>query len=250
MRERREALAWVDIERLIELAQLQLRAGAPNSVAIDALSAADARLSRLGGPGSRRVQGAVRNDLARLRAAADVDVPGQVARVDALLSESPSWPVLADAGKSALRPAAPAAPARGKPAETSLGARVRAWSEREFGDIIRIREIKVPEALLLDPVQQELVRERARLGLLALRQGLLSRNERLVQSEGRELLALLHAYFDDAQASVSGASIQIRALVAEAASASTPSIEESLRTVREVRSAAAPVPAPAPPAAP
>jgi uncharacterized protein HemX len=243
VRARREALALVDIERLLELAQLELRSGAPNAVASDALAAADARLTRLPGTAARRVQAAVRHDLASLKGAADVDVPAQAARVDTLLGKVASWPLLADAGRTTLRVPIPSPPQPPPQAGTTArrddatGARVRAWFEREFGDLLRIRHVDTPEALLLDPAQQQLVRERARLGLLAMRQGLLSRNERMVQFEGQSLLALLRQYFDHAHPDIDAAVSQVRALMAEAASATVPSLDESLRALHELRPA-------------
>jgi uroporphyrin-3 C-methyltransferase len=253
VRDRREALAGVDIERLLELAQLELRSGAPNAVAADALAAADARLSRLGGAAARRVQAAVRRDLLRLRGAADVDVPAQAARVDVMLGQVASWPLLADAGRSGLHAPPAPPPAATTPAppqaagavagagagagsrrEEATGARVRAWFEREFGDLLRIRRVDTPEALLLDPVQQQLVRERVRLGLLAIRQGLLSRNEKMVQFEGQSLLGLLRQFFDRSHPDVDSALAQVRSLMAEASSATAPSLEESLHAVREL----------------
>jgi len=240
VRERREALAAVDIERLIELAQMQLRSGAPNSVAIEALTAADARLARLSGAAPRRVQAAIHRDLARLRAAADVDVPSQAARVDALLSQVGAWPLLADASRPALRttPLPPAAtPAARR--EDATGARVRAWFEREFGDLLRIRRVDTPEALVLDPAQQQLARERARISLLAIRQGLLARNGAMVQAEALSLQSLLRQYFDRGNSEVDAAIGQARALAAEAASAAAPSLDESLRAVHELHPARA-----------
>ncbi len=239
LRQRREQLALLDIERLVEQTQLQLRLGANPSMAIDVLAVADARLGRLASPKALRVQTALRHDLARLKAAADVDRGALAARLDPLLTAVDGWRVSADSTHSGLRPSGPAttpsAPAT--QAADSFGARVRAWIESEFGDLLRIREVNTPDALLLNPVQQQLLRERFRLGVLDLRQAILARDERIVRSESAALEDLMAHYFDPGQPAVAIAASQLRSITVAATSGPSPSLDETLGALRAVRGA-------------
>ena len=232
LRRSRETLALLDVERLVEQIQAQLRLGASPSAAADALAAADARLGRVASARALRIQAALRHDLARLKAAPDVDRGALAARLDPLLTAVDAWRVSADPLHSGLRPPAAAAPAPaaapGAPAVESLGARVRAWIESEFGDLLRIREVATPDALLLNPAQQQLLRERFRLGVLDLRQAILARDERMVRSEEAALEDLLTRYFDPGQGAVAIAVSQLRAIAAAAASGAPPSLDETL----------------------
>jgi uroporphyrin-3 C-methyltransferase len=250
LRRRREQLALIDIERVVEQAQLQLRLGAPVGAAIDALAAADARLARLAGAAPLKVQAALRHDLARLKAAPDPDRGLLAARLDPLIAAVDEWHASADATHPMPRPVPPAArpggPAAGAaPPKESFGAEVRAWIMREFGDLVRIREIDTPEALRLAPVQQQILRDRFRLGILALREALLARDERTIRSEESALEALLAHYFDPNQPGVAAAVAQLRATASAALSAPAPSLDETLAALRAARGANGGAPAPA-----
>jgi len=241
LRRRREELALVDVEWLVEQTQLQLRLGAAPSVAIDVLMAVDARLSRLAGARVQRVQTALRHDLARLKAAPDMDRGALAARLDPLLTAVDGWRVSADPLHSGLHPSGGIASMAPSPApvhpEESLGARVRAWIESEFGDLLRIREVGTPDALLLNPAQQQLLRERFRLGVLDLRQAILARDERMVRAEQAALENLLAHYFDPGQPAVAMAQSQLRAIVAASTASAPPSLEETLGVLRAARGA-------------
>ena len=239
LRRQREALALLDVERLVEQTQLQLRLGAAPSGAIEALSAADARLGHMAGERAAHVQTALRHDLARLKSAPDFDRGAIAARLDPLLVAVDAWRVSADPLHLGLRPAGaaptspPGAPAAG-PAD-SFGARLRSWIESEFGDLIRIREVSTPEALLLNPAQQQLLRERFRLGVLDLRQAILARDERMVRSEQSALEDLMLHYFDPSQPAVAAALAQLRAIGSASVGAAPPTLEETLGALRAAR---------------
>ncbi len=235
LRRRREALAMLDIERAVEQAQLQLRLGGAVGGAIDALSAIDAHLGRLGSANALRVQAALRHDLARLKQVPDVDRGALATRLDALLTAVDSWHPSADAAHPAARAAIVAVPATASQRPESAFARVRAWLSQEFGDFLRIREIDTPEALLLGPAQQQLLRDRFRLGVLDLRQAILARDERAIRAEEGALETLLQRFFDPNQPGVSAAIAQLRAAATAAIPAASPSLDETLAALHAVR---------------
>ena len=80
----------------------------------------------------------------------------------------------------------------------------RTWDsvQRELGeyrDLIRIRVVEAPDAMLLGQQQQALVRQQLRLRLLNARQSLLARNDRLYRADLAEAQALVNRYFDGRQ---------------------------------------------------
>jgi len=246
LRRRRDALAFIDVERVVEQAQLQLRLGAAPAAVIDALAGADARLGRLGSPAAQRVQTALRHDVSRLKAAPDIDRGALAARLDLLLADVDTWHASADPAYPSARPIGAAARAgdgtearlHEAPAAESWGARARAWFASEFGDLLRIRQIDTPEALLLDPAQQRLLRDRVRLGVLDLRQAILARDERTIRSEEAALVTLLTHYFDPDQPGVAAALALLRSTAAAALPNTAPSLDESLSALRAARSGA------------
>ena len=232
LRRRREQLALIDVERVVEQAQLQLRLGVSAGAAIDALDVVDARLGRLGSPRALRVQSALRHDLARLRAAPDVDRGALAARLDPLLAAVDTWHPSADAAHTSLHQPPATRPNPAAHDTDSTGARLRAWIAREFGDLLRIREVETPEALLLGPTQQQLLRDRVRLGLVDLREAILARDERTIRAEAAALDLLLQRYFDPAQPGVGAALGQLRATLAAAVPAAAPTLDETLSALR------------------
>jgi uncharacterized protein HemX len=255
LRRRREALALIDVERVVEQAQLQLRLGAPPAVAIEALAAVDGRLERLSSPAAGRVQTALRHDLARLRALPDLDRGQLAARLDPLLVQVDAWHASADVthpsftsappGRPvAAEPSADKPPPSGTPGSPSVapapagakeGERVRAWLAREFGDLVRIREIDTPEALRIGPAQQQLLRDRVRLGVLDLREAIMARDDRTVRAEATALEWMITRYFDPNQPEVAAALTQIRASASAAASGATGSLDETLAALKAAR---------------
>ena len=117
---------------------------------------------------------------------------------------------------------------------------VRSWIDREFGDLVRIREVDTPSALLLSPGQQQLARERVRLGLISMRQAVLARNDRQFRAAVAEVQGLLARYFDPAQAALQTAQAQLRALAATPVSAPPLALDDSLGALRAARGAGTP----------
>lgn len=237
IRRRREQLALIDVERLVEQAQMQLRLGSAPAPVIDALAAADEHLGRIAGPAAQHVQAALRRDVARLRAAPNLDRGALAARLDPLMAQVDSWHMTADPTHAAA-PALPAAPgprAATSPGAGSWGARARQWINQEFGDLLRVREVDAPAALLIGPGQQQLVRDRVRLDLLDLRQAILARDERVIRAELETLTSVLNSYFDPNQPEVAAALALLHATGTAALSGTAPSLEDTLAALRAAR---------------
>jgi uncharacterized protein HemX len=247
----RDESTLLEVERLVTMAAQELQLAGSVSTALAALQAADAKLARLDRPQLVALRRAIGRDIERLRTAPAVDLTGLAVRLDQIAQGVDGWALLSDA-------AAPAAPAAKGPAkadarteakggEAKAEARaaaeasstwwtaLRTWLQQEFGDLVRIREVDTPEALLLTGAQQQLVRQQMRLRLLNARTALLMRNDRLYRADLGEAQALITRYFDGRQPAVAAAQSQLKALAGAPLSVDAPQITESLAALRGAR---------------
>jgi uroporphyrin-3 C-methyltransferase/uroporphyrinogen III methyltransferase/synthase len=239
----RDEAALIEAERLVALASQELQIAGNVAAALTALQSADARLARLARPQLVGVRRALARDIERLRAVPAVDTTGIALKLDQIAQGADTWPLLAD---PAARPARAAAT---KPSEAQKGstdgandwtARLRAWLAREFGDLVRIRAVDTPEALLLSPAQQQLARQQLRLRLLAARLALLARNDRLFRAELAEAQALLARYFDTKHPATANAALQLRQIAGATLNVELPSLNDSLSALRAAAGGRAP----------
>lgn len=234
----RDEAVLVEVERLITLGAQELQVGGNVPTALAALQTADARLARLESPRFLPLRRVLARDIERLKAAPTVDITGIAVRIDHLMAGSENWPMMADAG--------PPAPASAPPAEVQPQRQPDWWQrtwdgiQRELGeyrDLIRIRVVETPDAILLSQQQQALVRQQLRLRLLNARQALLARNDRLFRADLAEAQALINRYYDVRQRDVAAALAALKQLAAAPLSVETPAINDSLSAVRAVRTA-------------
>lgn len=234
----RDEAALVEVERLITLGAQELQISGSVPTALAALQTADARLARLESPRFLPLRRVLARDIERLRAAPAVDITGIALKIDQLMAGSENWQLLADAN-----PVAPAtATSRQDPPP-----RPQDWWERtldaiqrelgEYRDLIRIRAVEAPDAMLLGQQTQLMVRQQLRLRLLNARQALLARNDRLYRADLAEAQALLNRYFDVRQRDTAAALASMKQLAAAPLSVDTPSINDSVSAVRAVRTA-------------
>lgn len=233
----RDDLALIEVERLIMLAAQEVQSANGLPAALAALQGADARLARIGGPQGVTLRRAIARDLERLRAAPTVDITGMALKLDQLAQAVDALPLLAEAAarpstpvRSTARPAAPSPPEAG-------WTRVRTWLAGEFGDLIRVREVDTPEALLLNGPQQQLVRHQLKLRLLDARQALLMRSDRLYRADLSEAQALLTRYFDVRAPGTVSAQAQLKQLASLPLSVDLPQASDSLAALRGLRQA-------------
>lgn len=231
----RDEAALIDIERLVTLASAELQISGHVPTALAALQAADQRLLQVDRPQYVGLRRALAHDIERLRAVPQIDFTGLALRIDQLVQGVDSWPLLSDAKPAHAAAAAKSAP----PPAPPQGAwnTLRAWVAQEFGDLIRIREVETPEALLLSSSQQQLVRERLKLRLLSARQALLARNDKLFRSDLAGAQATINRYFDARAAGPSAALVQLKQIAQTTLAVDVPSLNESLAALRALRTA-------------
>jgi uroporphyrin-3 C-methyltransferase len=248
-----------DVERLLTIADQQLRLGGSVSNAIVALETAQSRLARAGRPRYASLQQTINGDLDRLRAVKTIDVAAQAARIDRLVTLVGKAPLLvpdaaAPAGATAAAPGAapvpppPAAARPALPADAAWWQRWRAeiasWPERagaalvrELGDLVRVQRVDEPSALLLSPEQAEQLRSTLRQRLLTVQLALLMRQPDIWKSELDTVVRTLDTYFDRRSADTLAAVGMARELAQTEIKVAVPDVADSLSAVAALRSA-------------
>lgn len=248
-----------DVERLLTIANQQLRLAGNVSNAIVALETAQSRLARADRPRFSSLQQAINGDLDRLRAVSTVDIPAQSARIErlvALVSKAPLLvpdsvaPGVAAAGENqpAVAPAPAIDPQAGLPADAPWWQRWRAevvsWPGRagsalaqELGGLITIQRVDEPAALLLSPEQADQVRGTLRQRLLTVQLAMLMRQPAVWKSELDNVGVTLSKYFDSRSPDTVAAQTLARELAQTDIAVRMPEVADSLNAVAALRAA-------------
>lgn len=244
----RDEWALSEIEQVLSTASQQLQLAGNVQGALIALQNADRSLSRSDKPQFITIRRAIARDIEKLKALPSVDQPGIALRLDNVISQIDNLPLLSDE-----KPAEPIAPSRvnpvpagGKaaaPAERTLGQRMtetwRNWSHEMWDDIrqlIRVRTVDNPDALMLSPSESYFVRENLKLRLLNARLALLSRNEGTFRDDLNTAQQMLVKYFDTKARSTQAAQALLRQVQANNVTIDVPDLSESLNAVRNYKS--------------
>jgi len=244
----RDEWALSEIEQVLSTASQQLQLAGNVQGALIALQNADRSLSRSDKPQFITIRRAIARDIEKLKALPSVDQPGIALRLDNVISQIDNLPLLSDE-----KPAEPIAPSRvnpapvaGKPAapaDRTLAQRMtetwRNWSHEMWDDIrqlIRVRTVDNPDALMLSPSESYFVRENLKLRLLNARLALLSRNEGTFRDDLNTAQQQLVKYFDTKARSTQAAQALLRQVQANNVTIDVPDLSESLNAVRNYKS--------------
>jgi uroporphyrin-III C-methyltransferase len=251
----RDEWALSEIEQVLSTASQQLQLAGNVQGALIALANADRSLSRSDKPQFITIRRAIARDIDKLKALPQVDQAGIALRLDNAISQIDNLPLLADE-----KPAEPIAPTRlnppakaaagaaaganAAPAEQlSLGRRMlgtwRNWSQEMWDDmrqLIRVRTVDRPEALMLSPGEAYFVRENLKLRLLNARLALLSRNEGTFRDDIGSAQQTLGRYFDTKARSTQSVQALLRQVQANNVTIEVPDLSESLNAVRNYKS--------------
>jgi uroporphyrin-3 C-methyltransferase/uroporphyrinogen III methyltransferase/synthase len=251
----RDEWALSEIEQVLSTASQQLQLAGNVEGALIALSNADRSLSRSDKPQFITIRRAIAKDIDRLKALPAVDVAGVALRLDNVIAQVDTLPLLSDE-KPALPASAPAPqPVRAKnghgkraapppaPHQMTLAERAtatwRAWSQEMWDDVrqlIRVRTVDEPQALMLSPSQSYFVRENLKLRLLNARLALMSRNESTFRDDLNTAQDTLNTYFDTRARTTQSALAALRQVQANNVSIDMPDLSESLNAVRNYKS--------------
>jgi uncharacterized protein HemX len=237
----RDDVLLLEVERLVTLAAHELQLTRQTAAAMASLELADARLAVANSPRFSPLRRALARDLERLRAVPAVDVTGIALKLDQMIAGADVWPLAnapgAPPAQKGPRVAKKTEPVPEPPAQPPAGAwqRVREWLAIEFGDLVRIHEAGMPEALLLTDEQGKLIRSQLKLRLLGARLALLARNDRLYHSDVGSAQTLLALYFEGRHAGVAGAAATLRQINSAVLGLDVPPLAESPAALRAAR---------------
>lgn len=217
--------ALSEVEDVLSTASQQLQLAGNVQGALIALQNADKSLSRSDKPQFTVIRQAIAHDIDKLKVLPALDVTGIAVRLDSVISQVDSMPLLADEkpvflasqphnqiiGKRALAHDAKLQQGSHLSAsqvgqddivgnwKNAFKDKWQSWSMemwREISHLIRVRSVATPDALLLSPTQAYYARENLKLRLLNARLGLLSRNENAFRSDLITAQETITKYFD------------------------------------------------------
>ena len=241
----RDEWALSEVEQVLSTASQQLQLAGNVQGALIALQNADRSLSRSDKPQFIIVRRAIASDLEKLKATPAVDLAGVALRLDSVIAQVDTLPLLS--GEKPLLPAAPVREERAQKAAAGdatpdaamgIGERMlatwRNWSAEMWDDVrqlIRVRSVNTPEALMLSPDQNYFVRENLKLRLLNARLALLSRDETTFAGDLRAAQETLDKYFDTRARTTQQAQSALRQVQANNLAIEMPTLADSLNAV-------------------
>jgi uroporphyrin-3 C-methyltransferase len=220
-----------DVEQTLLAASQQLQLAGNVRGALAALQAADARLARAEKLASTPLRRAITQDMDRLKAVPQADTVGLAVKLDQLMQQVDTIPLLIAESPPVAR-----------------ATRVRATDEQglprvmrdlwdEMKGLVRIRELDTPEPQLLAPAQAYFLRENLKLRLLAARVSLLARDESTFRDDVKASQAWIAKYFDARSRPATTAMATLKQVAETPVAIATPDINASLAAVRTARAA-------------
>ncbi len=251
----RDDWALAEIEQVLSTASQQLQLAGNVRGALIALQNADARLNRADRPQFIAVRRAIARDIENLKGLPSVDLTGISVRIDALIGQVDMIPLMADEKPSIVASSPKSRLSKegnkdagkdskdGKEAQddwrSALLHRWTSWSSdlwKEVRQLVRVRSVNNPDALLLSPEEAFFARENLKLRLLNARMALLSRNDSAFRSDLLEADRALLRYFDTRARQTQAAHEIIRQLQDSVLNIDMPTLSHSLAAVRQSRS--------------
>jgi uroporphyrin-3 C-methyltransferase len=250
----RDEWALAEIEQVLSTASQQLQLAGNVQGALIALANADRTLSRSDKPQFITIRRAIAKDIDKLRGLPGLDLTGVAMRLDNAIGQVDTLPMLADEKPAApaVAPVAPVVPAkphaRGAkpvvvvPEAPPLGARLQQvwqeWSNEMWTDVrqlIRVRSVDTPDALMLSPSQAYFLRENLKLRLLNARFALLARNETAFRNDLVSAQDELAKYFDTRAKPTQAVQASLHQVQGSNLAIEMPTLSDSLNAVRNYK---------------
>ncbi len=225
----REDWMLAEIEHALNLAGQQLQLAGNVAAASSTLEAIDARLAKLDRPQFIPLRKALGQDLGQLKSAPAVDVVGLTVKLDRLAAEIDALPLVIDHARQQAETPAPSH--QGVPAWQRLGEQLL----DDIGQLIRVRRMDKPEALLLSPEQAFLLRENVKLRLLGARVAVLQRQDAPFRTDLSASERYVRGYFDTQAPAVGVWLAALNEIKTTQLSVRVPDISASLRAVRALQ---------------
>lgn len=239
----------VDVEQSLLLAAEQLQWTGRIPSAIAALQLAEARLARAGRPGFLSAQQAIARDMHRLQGLPAPNVSQISARIERLMAQVDELPLAAGSASAERREEPVAAEAAQEPASPPVAADapwwerawapVRDWSAgareatiTELRDLVSVRRIESPDALLMAPEQGAWLRTNVKLRLTEARIALLAREAGLWRADLQAAIDAVSQYADPEAPATTRMLRQLESLAEIDPAPELPDLAESLAAVR------------------
>lgn len=246
----RDDLVLAEIEQILSTASQQLQLAGNVRGAIIALQTADARLAQYDNAQFVMIRRAIAQDLETLQALPAVDLTGIVLRLDSVIGRIDSMPLLADE-KAPVPPSEPKNQrfeARSPQAEGDnvQGEGLNAWLARleqawhslthelwtEVRQIVQVRKVGTPDALLVSPSEAYFARENLKLRLLNARLALLARNEAAFRSDLAAAQEVIVKYFDTRAKQTQAVLEMLKQIQSSSLLIEMPTLTNSLNAIR------------------
>jgi uncharacterized protein HemX len=221
-----------EVEQMLVLASQQLQLAGNVRAALAALQAADQRLARADKLAATPLRRAIAKDLERLKAVPQVDAVGIAVKIDGLINQADTLPLVISETALAPRPAT-----RWRSADEHGFTRAARDFWEEMKGLVRIREVETADLALLSPAQSYFLRENMKLRLLSARVALLARDEPSFREDMRATQAWVSRYFDPRAKPTIAALATIRGLADTPVAITLPDINASLAAVHTARAA-------------
>jgi uroporphyrin-3 C-methyltransferase len=248
----RDEWALSEIDQVLSTASQQLQLAGNVQGALIALQNADKSLSRADKPQFITIRRAIARDMDKLKSFPSLDITGIALRLDSVIGQVDTMPLLSDE-----KPVTPVSqPKKSRrasvevsgtvPARSNAGAdwfagmqdRWDSWSNEmwtEVKQLIRVRTVDNPDALLLSPTQAYYSRENLKLRLLNARLALLSRNESAFRSDLIAAQDMISKYFDTRTKQTQTVQLLLKQVQGSNLSLEMPTLAESLNAVRSYK---------------
>jgi len=229
---------WVRAEALylLELGGRRLRLEHDVPTAVAALESADARLATVSDPAVTEVRAALARELAALRAVNVPDIGSVLARLTAIETNVPSFPVLGVPVASARRLEPP-------PAQKSAGALERAGRrlQEAWADLFSYRRVDPSRSRLVTREEEALRRQQFSLQLFAARIAAMQQDRVAYADALQSALSLLDDAFDPRQEIVSAARTELTELAAIDVDPAVPDVGTAAQLLQRVIRSSSPL---------
>jgi uroporphyrin-III C-methyltransferase len=222
-----------EVEQMLVLASQQLQLAGNVRGALAALQAADQRLARAEKLAATPLRRAITADMDRLKAVPQVDTVGIAVKLDGLIAQAETLPLIVNETLPAARVASRARYADDSGAFTRAARDV--WDQMK--ELVRIRDLEQAEVPLLAPSQSYFLRENLRLRLLSARVALGAREEPSFRDDLKAAQAWITKYYDTRAKPTATALATLKQIAETPVTIAAPDINASLAAVRTARTA-------------
>ena len=255
----RDEWALAEIEQVLSTASQQLQLAGNVQGALIALQNADSRLAKSEKPQFITIRRAIAKDIEKLKSLPTLDLTGIALRLDSVIAQVDHIPLWSDE-KSVVTATPPKAPLRILPKSSAVtsnnGSKLpsdeifeNSWTMRvqdgwqsfssemmsELRQLMRVRNVETPDALLLTPSQGYFARENLKLRLLNARLALLSRTEGAFRSDMIAAQDAITKYFDTRTKQAQTVQALLRQVQGSNLSIEMPTLSDSLNAVRNYK---------------